>query len=162
METTVQWRHVITDCVCLVTEMAPFFFSLPVCSSGWPSWCDVVFLFQLLHSGLAAVPRLSFQLSRSLHISLALSLALFPFLSFSLTDTGHCSPPWPSGPSPPRKVCPCVFVCTRTPACVNEGLSFSSRGHICVRLCLCVWVCVFVCVCVSVEGSSFARWTAAT
>ena len=162
METTVQWRHVITDCVCLVTEMAPFFFS--ACLQLWLAelvWCCLPVSAPPLGPGCR--PSSLFPtISLSPYRSRSLSLALFPFLSFSLTDTGHCSPPWPSGPSPPRKVCPCVFVCTRTPACVSEGLSFSSRGHICVRLCLCVWVCVSVCVCVSVEGSSFARWTAAT
>lgn len=154
VETTVQWRHVITDCVCLVTEMASF----SVCSSRWLSWCDAVFLFQLLHLGSAAVPRLSFQLSHSLPIS----LSLFPFLSFS---HWHWAP-LPSltiWASPPRKrVCVSVSAC----ACVHMQTGMCEREFelLLKRACMSMFVCLGLCVwfCVSIEGSSFARWTAAT
>lgn len=137
METTVQWRHVITDCVCLVTEMAPVFLS--VCSSGyWTgamlSSCFSSSTWAWLPSLFSLFPTISlslFPLSPSLSISLFLSLwhwALLPSLTI-----------WAS---PPRK---CVCVC----ACAFEWEQFLlKRTYMCMSVfwfgCMCLFVRVSV------------------
>lgn len=84
--TAAQWRHVITDCVCLVTEMASF---ISLCISSWPSRrsCFSSSTWAQLPSLVCLSPTIT------LSPRLASPLSLSPFLSFPLTDTGHRSLP---------------------------------------------------------------------
>lgn len=115
--------------------MAPF----SVCSSGWPSWCDVVFLFQLLHLVLARVPLpLFFQLFHSFPSSLSL---------FSLSPTWALLPSLTIWASPPQKVSVLLLFIVHKPTGLYE-VEFQhcfllKRAYMSMSLLVCLrYVCV--------------------